>query len=249
MHDDGVFLVALNHADIEEAGIFAIHDVMHQRTVAVAVILRRLHKADAWIGEYRNQVLQPVRSHDIVRIDNADDLGIHGSSLHGDAQGAGLEALDLLRVDELEALAECAAVILDRLPERGIRRVVDDDDTFEVRIVEPRHRIERCFEHVRGFEISRDMDRYFRKAHAAADGRRHCRLALEDQTPRLLSKGDRCDLFDPRHRDQHQRHQQDQAERQREGRTEDKVVPGPESKHGRGPGTDAVGCGRQCQGL
>ncbi|OIQ66645.1 hypothetical protein GALL_517830 [mine drainage metagenome] len=30
MDDDGVGLVALNHADIEKPGIFPVHDVMHQ---------------------------------------------------------------------------------------------------------------------------------------------------------------------------------------------------------------------------
>ena len=144
VHDDGVLLVALNHADIEEARIFAVHDVVHQRTVAVAMILRRLHEANARIGEHRHQILQPVRLDDIVRIDDADDLGIRGRALHGDAQGARLEALNLLGIDELEAFAERAAVILDRLPERRIGRVVDDHDAFEIRIVEPGNRIERC---------------------------------------------------------------------------------------------------------
>jgi len=116
---------------------------MHERAVAVAVLLGRLHQADARIGEYRHQVLQPVRVYDIVGVDDADDLGIDGGAVHGDAQGAGLEALNLLGVDELEALAERAAVILDRLPERRIGRVVDDADAFEIRVVEPRYRIER----------------------------------------------------------------------------------------------------------
>ena len=147
--DDGVGLVALDHADVEEPGIFAVHDVVHQRAVAVAMVLRRLHQADAGIGEHRHQVLQPVRLHDIVGVDDADDLGIGGGALHGDAQRAGLEALDLLGVDELEAFAERAAVILDRLPECRIGRVVDDHDAFEIRIVEPRHRIERLLQHLR----------------------------------------------------------------------------------------------------
>ena len=47
VHDDGVGLVPLHHADVEEAGIFGVHGVMHQRAVAVAVILRRLHQPDA----------------------------------------------------------------------------------------------------------------------------------------------------------------------------------------------------------
>src|SRR5436189_14012 len=37
MHDDRVCLVSLDHTDIEEAGIFAIHRVMHDGTIAVAM--------------------------------------------------------------------------------------------------------------------------------------------------------------------------------------------------------------------
>ncbi len=86
VHDDGVLLVALNHADVEEPGIFAVHDVVHQRAVAVAMVLRRLHEADAGIGEYRHQVLQPVGLDHIIGVDDADDLGIRGGPLHRDAQ-------------------------------------------------------------------------------------------------------------------------------------------------------------------
>ena len=56
VHDDGVGLVALDHADVEEAGIFAVHGVMHDAAVAVAVILRRLHQADLRIGEGRHEI-------------------------------------------------------------------------------------------------------------------------------------------------------------------------------------------------
>ena len=34
---------------------------MHQRAVAVAMILRRLHQADLRIGEQRHQIFQPIR--------------------------------------------------------------------------------------------------------------------------------------------------------------------------------------------
>ena len=98
MNDDGVDLVALDHADVEEPGIFSVHDVVHQRGIAVAVVLRRLHQPDAGIGEYRHQVLQPVRLHDIVGVDDADDLGVDRGPLHGDAQRAGFKTLDLLGV-------------------------------------------------------------------------------------------------------------------------------------------------------
>ena len=53
VHDDAIGLVAIDHADVEEAGIFAVHGVVHQRAVAVAMLLRRLHQADARIGENR----------------------------------------------------------------------------------------------------------------------------------------------------------------------------------------------------
>jgi hypothetical protein len=43
VHDDGVGLVPLHHADIEEAGIFAVHGVVHDTAFAVAMILGRLH--------------------------------------------------------------------------------------------------------------------------------------------------------------------------------------------------------------
>ena len=249
VNDDGVFLVALDHADVEEPGIFAVHHVVHQRAVAVAMVLRRLHEADPGIGEQRHQVLQPVRLDDIVGVDDADDLGIDRGALHGDAQGAGLEAFDLLGVDELEALAERAAVILDRLPERRIGRVVDDDNAFEIRIIQPRDRIERLLEHVGRLEIGRHMDRDLWKGHALADrGRRH-RRSLDDQPARVAAEGDRGDFLDPRHRDQDQRHQQDHAQRQREGRAEHEVMAGPIGEHGRGPGADAIGRRRQQQRL
>ena len=53
-------LVALDHADVEEPGIFAVHDVVHQRAVAVAVLLRRLHQADA--RDRRTQAPDPSAS-------------------------------------------------------------------------------------------------------------------------------------------------------------------------------------------
>ena len=66
---------------------------------------------------------------------------------------------------------------------------------------------------------------------------------------RPAAERDRRDLLDPRHRDQHQRHQQDQAEGEREGRAPDEIMPGPVGEHGRHPGADAVGGRRQQQGL
>ena len=78
VHDDGIGLVALDHADIEEAGIFAVHGVVHERAFAVAMVLRRLDHADLRVGEGRHQVLEPVRLHHVVGVDDADDLGVGG---------------------------------------------------------------------------------------------------------------------------------------------------------------------------
>ena len=74
--DDGVDFVALDHADIEEPGIFRVHRMVHDRAVAVAMILRRLNEPDARLGEQRHQVLQPIRLHDIVGVENADDFRV-----------------------------------------------------------------------------------------------------------------------------------------------------------------------------
>src|SRR6266849_2449476 len=44
VNNDGIGLVALDHADIEEAGVLAVHRVVERTAPAVAVILRRLHQ-------------------------------------------------------------------------------------------------------------------------------------------------------------------------------------------------------------
>ncbi len=76
MRDDGVHLVPLHHADVEEAGIFAVHHHLRDVSMAVAMVLRRLHQAHGGIGEGGNEILQPVRMHHVVGIENADDLGL-----------------------------------------------------------------------------------------------------------------------------------------------------------------------------
>ena len=162
MHDDGVRLVALDHADVEEAGVFAVHDVVYDAALAVAVVLRRLDHGDLGIGEGGGELLEPIRAHHVVGVDHADDLGVGRRIGKREPQRAGLVAIHIVGVDELEALTERAAMLFDRLPEGRIRRVVDHHDAFEVRVVEPRDRIQRLFEHLRRLAIGRDVDRYFR---------------------------------------------------------------------------------------
>ncbi len=239
VNDDGIVLVALDHADVEEAGILAIHDVVHQRLAAVAVILRRLNQADARIGKRRHQVLQPVGRHHIVGVDHADDLGVGRGAGHRDLQRARLEALHLLGIDEHEPLAEHPAMILDRLGEGRVRGVVDDHHALEIRVVQPGHRIQRLLEHFRRLEIGRDMNRDLR-----IDAVRGRRQAADDQAAGSAAERDGGDLLDPRHGDDDQRHQQDQAQGQRKGRSEHEVMTVPVGEHGGHPGADAIGgCG------
>jgi hypothetical protein len=181
------------------------------------MFLRRLHQADAWVGEHRHQIFQPVRLHDVISVDDADDFGIRGGAVHRDAERTGLEALDLLGIDELETFTECAAMILDRLPELRVGRVVDDHDAFEVRIIQPRHRIQRLLEHVHRLEIGGDVDRDLGEGNVLADGSRRDGGALGQQTARAPAEGHGCDFLDPRHRNQDQWNQQDQTQRQGKG--------------------------------
>ncbi len=244
MHDDGVGLVALDHADVEEAGIFAVHGVVHERALAVAMVLRRLDHPDLGIGEGRHQVLEPVRTHHVVGIDDADDLGVVRGVGEREAQRAGLVARDIVFVDELETLAERAAMILDRAPECRIGRVVDDDDAFEIRIVEARDRIERGLEHLRRLAMGRNMDRHLRREASRRRQRRH-----GNQAARAAPESDRGDLLDARQRDHDQRDQQHDAEPERESGAGHEVVAVPEREHGREPGADDVGRDRQRGGL
>ena len=142
MDDDGVDLVALDHADIKEAGVLGVHGGVDIAAVAVAMILRRLNDSNLGIGETRDQIPKPLRIDHIVSVDDADDLGIGSGLRHREPERRGLESLEVFYVYELEARAELAAAPLDRLPERRIGRVVDDDHALKVRVVEPRHRLD-----------------------------------------------------------------------------------------------------------
>src|SRR5262245_66404657 len=74
VYDDGIRLISLNHADVEEAGIFAVHGVMHDGALTVAMILRRLDHPDLRVDEDRNPDFAPVRTHHVIGVDNHDEL-------------------------------------------------------------------------------------------------------------------------------------------------------------------------------
>ena len=85
MHDDGIGLVALDHADVEETGIFAVHGVMERAARAVAMVLRAPGPARPWVGEHRHEVGSHSGITVVIGIDDADDFGVRGGVRHGRA--------------------------------------------------------------------------------------------------------------------------------------------------------------------
>jgi hypothetical protein len=106
VHDDRIELIALNHADVEESGVFAVHRVVHDAALAIAMILRRLDKADRRVVEKRHKVLEPVGLHHVVSVNDADHLGIRGRMRQSETQCACLEASEVVVTHKFEAVAE-----------------------------------------------------------------------------------------------------------------------------------------------
>ncbi len=151
------------------------------------------------------------------------------------AQRAGLVAGELLDIDEFETLAERAAMLFDRPPQRRIGRVVDHHDAFEIGVVEPRHGIERGLEHFRRLAAGRDVDRHFRRKRLRHQRRR------TGQPARRAAEGDGRDLVQARQRDGDQRQQKDDAKSERKGGARHEVMALPERDDRGEPGADHVG--------
>src|ERR1700730_7277698 len=110
--------------------------------MTIAMILWHLNEPNCRIGKAGDQALEPVGMHDVIGVEHADDRRLGGGVRHGEPQCGGLEALEILHANELKALPQFSAASLDRLPQRQIRRIVDNDYTFEIGVIEPRYRIE-----------------------------------------------------------------------------------------------------------
>ena len=54
------------------------------------------------------------------------------------------------------------AVLLNRLPQGRIRRVVVDDDYLEIRVVHRLDRFDRVDQYLRGLAVRRNVDRHHR---------------------------------------------------------------------------------------
>ena len=109
--------------------------------------------------------------HNVVGVDDADDLGVGRGQRQPEPQSAGLEAGKVVGPDEFEAIAERTAMLLDRAPQGRIGRVVDQHDAFEIRVIETRYGLERLHQHFRRLAVGRDMDRDFRHGRRGAERR------------------------------------------------------------------------------
>src|SRR5712671_194945 len=236
MHNDGVGLVALDHADIEEPCVFSVHRLVHDRALAVAMILRSLDHADLRIGKNGGEVFQPIGPNHIVGINDADDFGVSGRMGECQPERTGLESWHVVLVDELEAFAEFPAVALDRLPILRIRRVVDDDNALKIRIFEMRNSVERLLEHFRRFAIGRNVNRDFR-----VEAFRERRVWTNQPLWRTAEQDCR-DFFNAGKRNENQRNKKQDAETQRKGSAPDQVVRVPEREDDGEPGSDRIGC-------
>ncbi len=133
------------------------------------------------------------------------------------AERAGLEAGEFVDAHKFEALAERAAMRLDRLPERRLGRVVDHQHALEIRIIEPRQRVERLDQHRRRLAIGRDVDGDLGRGRVGCKSRRQRRrLQRRDQPSWARAESDNRDLLDARERDDDERDQQQRTEPKRE---------------------------------
>ncbi len=159
VRDGGVHFVPLHHSDIEKSGVFGVHHRLEQAVFTIAVILRRLDECQLRVGEKRNEVLQPRSVHDVVRIEQCDYFRGRVDLRHRLVERTRLEAGDRRKVDEFEPRPEAGAMCLDGPPEGFIRRVVDDHQHFEARIIEPGRGIQGLDQHRGVLAIRRNLNR------------------------------------------------------------------------------------------
>ena len=158
--DDGVALVAVVHADAEEAVVLVVHHPPEGVAAPAPVGLRRLHHGGVRIIEVAHHILQPATHHHVVGIHHADDLGIGRRLRQPVVERASLEAGPLGQVEELEVLGQRGHELLDRLPELLVLRVVVDDQHFEVAVVQRGQALDGGDHHVGLLVAAGQVQRY-----------------------------------------------------------------------------------------
>ncbi len=79
MLDDGIAFVARDHADIEKAAVLRVTHRLERVFMRIAIVLRRLHDGHLFLRELRSEVAQPARMHQVIAVNDGDDLGIRMS--------------------------------------------------------------------------------------------------------------------------------------------------------------------------
>ena len=101
--DDRVPLVAVMHADAEEAVELPVRHAPERGALEVAVRLRRLHDRDGGVGEMPGEPREPAAVDRVVGVDDADHLGARVGLAQREVERAGLESGPLRQVEEAEA--------------------------------------------------------------------------------------------------------------------------------------------------
>ena len=140
----------------------------------VAIALEGLQEADGGVGEVGHGLAQVVRLHEVVGVDQADDLRTRiGVLAQRQVARARLVTRPGIDVHELHP-RPITAVLLHRPPHRRVLRVVVDHDDLEIRIVDPLRRLDRLDQQLRRLVVSRDVQRHHRQI---------ARIRLRQRTP------------------------------------------------------------------
>src|ERR1700694_1580004 len=171
--DDGVAVTPRRHRDVEEIAK-AVEETAEVLVVSpVTVVLRRLHECDRRIFEVADRVLQPLRMHAIVRVDDPENLDLFGKVLGGFVESAGLEPWPVLEMDEREPGAEFLAELFERSPYGLVGGVVVDDLNDEIWIAHLSQGLERGADHLHRLVVRRHLQRHPRQSNQRGDDTRH----------------------------------------------------------------------------
>ena len=156
--DQRVALVAVVHADAEEAVELPVAHALEGLALPVAVGLRRLHDGDLGLVEVRHQAGQPVGIDHVVGVDDAHHLGARIGDLEAVVERAGLEAGPVGEVEEAEARTELGAAALERLPQGLVAGVVVEDQDLEVLVIHLRQAVDGGDHHLGRLVVAGQVD-------------------------------------------------------------------------------------------
>ena len=151
--DDRVAVRPRPHGHVKEIAEAEEQSPQIAVVLPVAVVLRALREPHRGIVEVPHHRREELRGHDVVGINDPDDLDVRRQPPGGLVERPGLVARPVLQVDELETLTQLSAQRLQGAPQGGIGRVVVHHLHRVVRVVDNRQRLERAPHDVNGFVV------------------------------------------------------------------------------------------------